>query len=329
MYLGLVDIWTKRAADGIAECEHALELDRNLADAHTAFGIGKIYIGHAEETETHINKALRLSPRDTLAYRWMTNAGLAKNHLGGYEQAIAWCRRAIEANRSFPYPNFFLAAALAQLGRLDEASSAVKAGLALNPDFTISRVCALWTAMSDDLTYRVGAERILKACARPEFPTNDRDPPARRDSRRRCRPAFAPHVRGRGGDSEVVAPALGRFRRIATDRLLPDRCIHLRRPATTLIFDQRSLFAWGECCTSGRTDAFEASFGSGRPGRSLPVPGTIGERQQKHGYEPFAEPFREDRYLRTPAVHPLPSPLLRGKNEGCPRVPVLLITSIG
>ena len=34
MYLGFVDILTKRAAQGIAECEHALALDRNLASAH-------------------------------------------------------------------------------------------------------------------------------------------------------------------------------------------------------------------------------------------------------------------------------------------------------
>ena len=32
MWLGLVDILTKRAAQGIAECEHALALDRNLAE---------------------------------------------------------------------------------------------------------------------------------------------------------------------------------------------------------------------------------------------------------------------------------------------------------
>ena len=34
MHLGLVQILTRRAAEGIAECEHALALDRNLADAH-------------------------------------------------------------------------------------------------------------------------------------------------------------------------------------------------------------------------------------------------------------------------------------------------------
>ena len=75
MLLGLVDILTKRAAQGIAECEHALALDRNLADAHAVIGLGKIFIGRAEETEAHIAEALRLSPRDTLAYIWMTIRG--------------------------------------------------------------------------------------------------------------------------------------------------------------------------------------------------------------------------------------------------------------
>ena len=137
MLLGLVYIYTKRAAEGIAECEHALALDRNLANAHLAIGQGKFFTGRAEETEAHIAEALRLSPRDTYAYAWMANAGVAKNQLGSYEQAVAWSRRAIEANRNFPNAYFQLAAALAQLGRSDEARSAVKAGLALNPAFSI------------------------------------------------------------------------------------------------------------------------------------------------------------------------------------------------
>src|SRR5271167_876068 len=49
LYLGLVEILTKRAAEGIAECEHALELDRNLANAHAQIGLGKDLIGRAEE----------------------------------------------------------------------------------------------------------------------------------------------------------------------------------------------------------------------------------------------------------------------------------------
>src|ERR1700722_15414606 len=74
MWLGLVETFTKRAARGIAECEYALELDRNLASAHGVIGFGKVLIGRAEETEAHIAEALRLSPRDTLIYVWMTHA---------------------------------------------------------------------------------------------------------------------------------------------------------------------------------------------------------------------------------------------------------------
>ena len=102
MWLGFADIFTKRAAEGIAECQHALELDRNLAFANSAIGFGKLLVGRAEETEAHIAEALRFSPRDTIAYVWMTFAGMARNHLGDYEQAVAWCRRAIEANRNYP-----------------------------------------------------------------------------------------------------------------------------------------------------------------------------------------------------------------------------------
>ena len=116
-----------------------MALDRNLAHAHNIIGLGKLCIGRAEETEAHVAEALRLSPRDTMAYLWMNVAGVAKLHLGSYEQAVAWLRRSVDANRNYPLSVFHLAAALAQLDRLDEAHSAVKASLAVNPAFAISR----------------------------------------------------------------------------------------------------------------------------------------------------------------------------------------------
>jgi tetratricopeptide (TPR) repeat protein len=168
--LGFVDILTKRAAEGIAECEHALQLDRNLAVAHFAIGLAKVFIGRAEETEAHIAEALRLSPRDTTAYIWMTTAGSAKLHLGSYEQAVGLFRRAIEANRNNPPAYLNLAAALAQLGRLDEARSAVRAGLALNPTYTISRRRASWTSQSDDPTYLAQLEPIVEGLRKAGVP---------------------------------------------------------------------------------------------------------------------------------------------------------------
>jgi TolB-like protein/class 3 adenylate cyclase len=170
MWLGLVFIWTKRAAEGIAKCEHALALDRNLARAEGAIGFGKINIGRAEEAEAHIAEALRLSPRDTTAFVWMTHVGMAKNLLGSWEQAVAWCRRAIEANPNYPRAYFQLALALAQLGRLDEAHSSVKSGIAINPSFTVSRARVDWTALSDDPTYRTQLERILEGLRKAGVP---------------------------------------------------------------------------------------------------------------------------------------------------------------
>jgi tetratricopeptide (TPR) repeat protein len=169
-YLGIVEIFTKRAAEGIAECEHALALDRNLAFAHAYIGLGKVFLGRAEETEAHIAEALRLSPRDTMAHVWMTIAGAAKRHLGVWEQAVAWFRRSIEANRNFPQSHFELAAALTQLGRLDGACSAVKAGLALNPGFSIARARGFWAAESADPKYLAELERILEGLRKAGVP---------------------------------------------------------------------------------------------------------------------------------------------------------------
>jgi TolB-like protein len=140
MLLGTVHIFTAREPQGIIECKHALSLDRNLADAHGWIGLGKHFLGCSEETEAHIYEALRLSPRDILAYRWMMIAGLAKQQLNADTEAVAWLRRSIEANRNFPLAHFNLAASLALLGRLEEARTAAQAGLTLDPRFTIRRL---------------------------------------------------------------------------------------------------------------------------------------------------------------------------------------------
>jgi tetratricopeptide (TPR) repeat protein len=96
-YLRLVYMFTKRAAQGIAECEHALALDRNLAACHALIGLGKAFVGRAKETEAHVAEALRLSPKDSMAYLWMSHVGFAMNYLGNYVQAVTWCRRAIRS----------------------------------------------------------------------------------------------------------------------------------------------------------------------------------------------------------------------------------------
>jgi len=157
MILGAMQIFTRRAAQGIRECERALALDRNLADAHGIIGVAMVYIGRGAETEAHIREAFRLSPRDTAAFRWMYYVGIAKQVLGDDAEAVAWLRRSLEANRNYPIAHFMLAASLALLGSLEEARAAVRAGLALDPTFTLRRTRG---RMSDDPTYVAGRKRI-------------------------------------------------------------------------------------------------------------------------------------------------------------------------
>ena len=156
--LGAVYMFSNRAARGIAECEHALALNRSLSVAHATIGLGKLGLGRAEETEGYILEALRLSPRDVLAYHWMFMAGAAKLQLGSDEEAVAWERRSTDANRNIPLAHFYLAAALAHLGRLDEARAVVQVGLALDPTFTIRR----WRSIkiSDNPTFMAQRQRI-------------------------------------------------------------------------------------------------------------------------------------------------------------------------
>ena len=151
---------TNRAADGIAECEQALALDRNLADAHALIGWAKSLLGRSAENETHTHEALRLSPRDIYAFRWMNGVGIAKSQLGADAEAVPWLRRSIEANPNQPMAHFLLAAVLAGLGDLNEARAAVQAGLARNPGFTIHRYRA--SPWSDNPTYVAWRERMYE-----------------------------------------------------------------------------------------------------------------------------------------------------------------------
>jgi tetratricopeptide (TPR) repeat protein len=159
LLLGVVQMHTNRASHGVASCERALDLDPNLAAAHAQIGDGKFLLGEPSETEGHINEALRLSPRDQQVYLWCMFAGLANFHLGREEEAVVWLRRSIDANRNHPSSRFIFAAALARIGRLSEARSELRAGLATNPGFTIARFRA--GVMDSDPPLAAGWERYV------------------------------------------------------------------------------------------------------------------------------------------------------------------------
>jgi tetratricopeptide (TPR) repeat protein len=158
--LGATLIVSNRATEGIAECERVLALDHNLAEAHAQIGSAKLFLGRGAETEAHMNEALRLSPRDIFAFRWLMTGGFAKLQVNADTEAIGWFLRSIETNRNFPLTHFGLAATLASLGSQDQARAAVKAGLALDPSFTIRRYRE--GAVSHNPTFLAKRERVYQ-----------------------------------------------------------------------------------------------------------------------------------------------------------------------
>jgi TolB-like protein len=168
--MGGILIQTRRADRGLAELERALALDPNLAAAHGDIGLAKIFVGRDEEIEAHENEALRLSPRDNFAWLWLHAAGAGKMNLGADEEAVALFSRSIENNRTFPLEHFFLAAMLANRGEQEEAQSEVKAGLALDPGFTIRRFRTGAEAQGDNPVYRARLERLIERMRKAGVP---------------------------------------------------------------------------------------------------------------------------------------------------------------
>ena len=132
-----------------------------FAHAHALIGLAKYLTGRIEETEAHVLEALRISPLDYRAGTWLQYAGVAKLLAGRDEEAVTRLNRSIELNPNLlPAAYFILAAALARVGRVDEARDAARVGLELDPGFTVARMRS--SPFSDNPIYRAGRERIYE-----------------------------------------------------------------------------------------------------------------------------------------------------------------------
>jgi tetratricopeptide (TPR) repeat protein len=165
LWLGFTQILTNRAVRGLGEMDRTLALNQNIGAAHGWKGMAKIVLGRAEDAEAHVAEAFRISsPTDGAAFLWNNIAGLAKAD----EEAAELFRRAIDGNRNYPLNHFYNAAALALLGRLGEAQSEVRAGLAIAPNYTIANYRD--GIESDNPTYLAQRERVIEGMRKAGVP---------------------------------------------------------------------------------------------------------------------------------------------------------------
>ncbi|MFW8645224.1 tetratricopeptide repeat protein [Rhizobium beringeri] len=118
-------------AEADAEFAKAIELDPNEADTFAALSDIAVLAGRVGEGLEHIAKAFRLNPFPASWY-YLT-LGQAQYAAGQYEAAVETLRRDETYRTS---SRRFLAASLAQLGRLDEARAEAELFLVANPHFS-------------------------------------------------------------------------------------------------------------------------------------------------------------------------------------------------
>ncbi len=125
--------------EGIDLIDDALRLNPNAAQALVYGGWLRAYDGDAATAKKHFERAQRLSPLDTNAYRTYSGLGFCCLFLGQIEESVSWATKAIHHNPKFTATHRVLAASLAHAGRVDEAREVVAQLRALVPGLTVTR----------------------------------------------------------------------------------------------------------------------------------------------------------------------------------------------
>lgn len=126
-------------AAAFAALEAALAISPSSALTYILGSVVFGWSGEAEQAIEWSQQGLRLSPFDSWA--WAAFDAQAMSHLlrGRYEEACRAAYKSVQANPAHSITYVQLAAALAKLGRLDEAKAAAARVIELQPGFGYSR----------------------------------------------------------------------------------------------------------------------------------------------------------------------------------------------
>jgi adenylate cyclase len=116
-----------------AEGERALELTPNLAIGHAALGATLIFAGSQKAGLAHLEKSTRLDPSNPLLAIRLSNLTIGRYFAGDYRAAVDAARRVVRSYPHYPLIYRWLAAALGQLSRTEEAKEALEKAIAIAP----------------------------------------------------------------------------------------------------------------------------------------------------------------------------------------------------
>src|SRR5216683_7741318 len=127
-------LWRRGDYEGaLSEAERALATAPNLASAHQTLGAALIFSGRPKEGVAALERSIRLDPRDSSSAVRLSRMALGLYFFRDYAAAAEVAKRAIRSYPDFPNAYRWLAAALGQLGRSEEAKEALGKAIAILP----------------------------------------------------------------------------------------------------------------------------------------------------------------------------------------------------
>jgi len=117
----------------LAEAERAVALSPNLALGHFRKGAALIFMGRLEQGLADLQTSLRLEPLGSYLATRLAYQAVGYYFSRAYDEAAEAAKHTIRLFPEFPLPYRWLAAALGQLGRTEEAQAALDKAIATAP----------------------------------------------------------------------------------------------------------------------------------------------------------------------------------------------------
>jgi adenylate cyclase len=148
--LGFLYSMTRQHDKGITEAEKAVTLSPNSAMAHLYLGKTLFFAGRNEEAIPEYKIAIRLNPIPPNLYSW--SLGLSYAFKGQYEEAIAWCEKAVNQQPDDLLARMMMTVVYSLSGRDEEARVQAAEVLRIQPKFSLKK-------LEKKLTYKRKADR--------------------------------------------------------------------------------------------------------------------------------------------------------------------------
>jgi len=125
---------------GLQATERAHELNPNLAFVSLLVGVSQLFGGDPAEALVHFEDAIRVSPSDPGAFFFYSVAAMGHLFCGRPDEAYELAKKSARMYPDWDTTYWAMVPALTQLGRVEEARSAVSKLRELSPAVTVSRL---------------------------------------------------------------------------------------------------------------------------------------------------------------------------------------------